>query len=124
MKYDGALSSNGGTSITSYNLQVMAAYTEGKWQDLTGQDIDTLLTMYTLSTNVTKGETYIFRYSAKNAVGTGVFSDSTTVVAADPPSKPISPPSIVGDPSATGATLQFDHQTIDDGGSPITSYVL
>lgn len=45
-------------------------------------------------------------------------------MAADAPAKPASPPKIVGDPSAISVTLQFDLESTDDRGSPITSFIL
>jgi titin len=103
----------------------MGAYTGGAWIDLAGGDeVDTLLTRYTYSGGLRRGETYTFRYRVKNSVGWGEFSAGSSAVAADPPSRPPSAPKIVGDPTASSVTLQFEREAIDDGGSPITGYIL
>ncbi len=124
VRYDQALNSEGGSPPISYHLQLMAAYTGGIWVDLSGGDLDSLLTLRSLTSGLRQGETYSFRYRVKNAVGWSDFSEPTSVVAADPPSKPLSAPVIVGDPTSTSVTLQFDRETIGDGGSPITAYIL
>jgi len=124
LRFDQALDSDGGSPAVSYHLQYMAVYTVGAWIDLSGGEVDSLLTHYTLSDGLEKGETYSFRYRVKNAIGWSDFSDSSSTVAADPPARPLSPPVVVGDPTASSLTLQFDQETIDDGGSPITTYLL
>ena len=58
-----------------------------------------------------------------NAYGWSAYSPETSFVAADAPSKP-QMPTLPAEPTATVIQLQFDHATIDDGGSPITAYVL
>jgi hypothetical protein len=109
----------------------MPVFTGGAWIDLAGAEIDTLLTSFTLSTGLIIGETYSFRYRVKNSAAWGEatsawgeFSDVSSVVAADAPGKPSSAPLIVGDPTATSVTLQFELETIDDGGSPVTAFHL
>lgn len=77
-----------------------------------------------MSANLIKGETYSFRYRVKNIVGWSQYSDTTSAVAADAPSKPMNAPTIIGDPSATSVTVLLDHETVEDGGSPISSYIL
>ena len=57
-------------------------------------------------------------------VGWSEYSDVTSAVAADAPAKPASAPTIVGDPTAASVTVLLDHETVDDGGSPISSYLL
>jgi hypothetical protein len=123
VRYDADLPSGSGSPETSYHLQYMGAYTIGLWRDLVGHDIDSLLTSYTLI-NITKGETYFFRYRVKNVIGWSPYSAETSSVAADAPSKPATPLSVVGDATASSVTLQFDLETVDDNGSPITSYRL
>ena len=123
VQYSPQPASTGGSPITAYHLQVMAALTTGLWEDLVGHEVDTLLTSFT-HTNLTKGETYFFRYRVRNAAGWGSYSPSTTAVAADAPARPTSPPSVVGTPTSTGVTLRFDLSSIDDGGSPITGFKL
>jgi titin len=124
LRYDQALTSNGGSVPLSYHLQYQAAYLGGTWWDLSGLDVDSLLTHYTLAGYLVSGETYSFRYRVKNVVGWSEFSDATSAVAADAPAKPSSPPTVVGDPTATEVTVQLDHDTVTDGGSPITAFRL
>ena len=85
----------------SYHLQYQAAYLGGTWWDLSGHEVDSLLTHYTLSAYLISGETYSFRYRARNVVGWSEYSDATSAVAADAPAKPANPPTVVGDPTAT-----------------------
>ena len=124
LRYDHVLVSDGGSPVTSYHLQYIGDYYGGKWTDLSGASLDSLLTTFSFSDSLKRGETYSFRYRAKNLAGWSDFSDITSRVAADPPGKPASAPVIVGDPTAAGVTLKFELETIDDGGSPVTSYSL
>jgi len=80
--------------------------------------------LYTLSGSLVSGETYSFRYRVKNVVGWSDYSDVTSAVAADAPAKPSNAPTIIGDPTATSVTVLLDHDTVTDGGSPITAYRL
>lgn len=98
----------------------MTAY-NGNWIDLNGHEVDSLLTHYTLSSQVTKGESYQFRYRVKNAIGWSDFSDEMTIVAADVPGQLDAP---IFD-SATDTSITLNLNTItDNGGSPILSYTL
>lgn len=131
VQYDQPLGSEGGSPPISYNLQYMPVHTRGEWIDLAGGSFDTLRTSFTISTGLVLGETYFFRYRVKNSAAWGgsksawgEFSEASTVVAADAPGKPASAPTIVGDPTASSVTLQFELETIDDRGSPATAFHL
>jgi hypothetical protein len=50
--YDQALTSEGGSPPISYNLQYMSAYLGGEWIDLSGNDTDSLLTVFTISSGL------------------------------------------------------------------------
>jgi hypothetical protein len=123
VRFDQALPSDGGSAVVGFHLQYMGAYSEGYWRDLVGHDSDTLLTTYT-ATGLEKGETYFFRYRARNAAGWSAYSPASEAVAASAPARPAAAPSLVGAPTATSVTVELDQASIDDGGSPITAYRL
>jgi hypothetical protein len=71
---------NGGSNIISYELQM----DDGKGGDfisLFGADSDYLRLWYIVTTNITKGTLYRFRYRAKNDIGWSAFSDSGFILA-------------------------------------------
>jgi len=72
-------------------------------------------------TGLTKGESYKFRFRAKNSIGWSEYSDETTILAADVPETPEKPVPL----AATDTSVQLQLDTVlDNGGSSITSYVL
>jgi hypothetical protein len=65
---------NGGTIITSYNLQYDDA-SEGKtWTNLTGHLSDEIELNFGVNWSIEIGKIYLFRYRAKNVHGWGEFS--------------------------------------------------
>lgn len=123
VRYDQALTSDGGSPVTNYHLQYMGSATGGLWVDLSGAQAPTLLTSYSL-TGLVRGATYNFRYRVQSAIGWSDYSDEVSAVAAGAPSKPSVPPSVVGDPTATSVTLALTLENLDDGGSAITAFLL
>lgn len=73
----------GGSSITSYILQIKSA--SGDWQSLVGSASPYTLTQYTTYDNITAGTAYEFRVAAVNIHGTGAFSSSVSITASGPP---------------------------------------
>jgi len=69
-----------------------------------------------------KGTRYEVRYRVKNSVGWSRFSPSVSFIAADIPSEPN--PLTLTSVSATEITVEFDLQTIDNGGLPLTGFKL
>lgn len=80
-----------------------------------------LMPTYTVSSGLTKGSTYRFRYRAKNCQGWGPFSSDLYVTAASVPSAPPAPS--VSSVSSTAIALHL-YPTINNGGSAVTDYEL
>ena len=105
-----APSSNGGSPVTGYQVQVSPA-TAGASISVNG----TTASVGGLS----NGTAYIFRISAVNAVGTGAASaPSSAVTTPDVPGAPTGVTAQAGDRSAT---LSWSAPS-SNGGSPITGY--
>ena len=115
------LSENGGTDITSYELQMYDKITS-TWNSLIGGTNDpSLSNSFIISTGLKMGETYEFRYRAFNVNGASNWSNIGYLVAAEPPSQPSAPQYVSSNDSSV--TLSFRPPT-SDGGSIITSYTL
>jgi len=113
----------GGSPILSYHLQYMEAY-NGNWIDVIGyKPATSLATVWTIGSNIIhKSTSYSLRYRVLNSKGWSGFSEEVTFLAADVPSKPeLLAYSAV---SSASIDLVFNHATIDDGGAPLTGYVL
>ena len=65
---------NGGSDITTYNLQYDNATSETTWTDLIGSSSNSLLTSYQLTSNVYGGAYYSFRLRVANKYGFSSFS--------------------------------------------------
>jgi len=93
----------------------------GGFVDLYGVTSDTLVISYTAS-GLTQGNTYGFRYRAKNVYGWGTgWSPVTYILAATVPSTPAAPTFV----AATDTQIDLTFSTsVDDGGSTITEYEL
>jgi hypothetical protein len=67
---------DGDSAVLSYSLEYDDASAGAIWTKLIGFSSDSLLTTFTVSTSVTAGEIYLFRYRAKNIHGWGEYSDN------------------------------------------------
>lgn len=112
--------SNGGSDITSYELQ-MYLVSNSSWVSLVGGNSPSLTNTYIASQNISQGVTYSFRYRAYNVNGAGDFSPIGYLLAAQRPSQPSAPVYITSDD--TSITLGFIPPA-SNGGSMITSYIL
>lgn len=65
---------DGHSEIISYNLQWLH---DGNWQDLQGETPGEIMTDFTLTSDIVRGETYSFKVRAKNIHGYGEFSEQT-----------------------------------------------
>ena len=111
---------NGGSEVLSYELSVYDKQAQ-EWQSLTGgPEKYSLLTSFVYM-RVNKGETYQLRYRAWNINGAGEWSDSGYILAAQVPSRPLTPTYLHSD--ETSITLGFE-ASADDGGLIISHYVL
>lgn len=90
------------------------------WYNKIGYDNLSLQTQYTF--DLQKGFTYELRYRVYNMYGWSDFSPITTFIAADIPSEPLAPTLVSVD--STQITIELDMLTIDNGGLPLTEYVL
>jgi len=108
-----APASNGGMSITGYTLT---------WNPTDGVDTNagSLLPPH-IVTGLTNGTTYTFAVKATNAMGTGRASHSIRVKPATVPGAPT-----IGTVTAgkKQATVNFTLPASEDGGDPITSYIV
>jgi hypothetical protein len=108
-----APASNGGSPITGYTLT---------WSPTGGVDNDagTTSTTHTV-TGLTNGTTYTFTVKATNAMGTGPASHSIRLTPATVPGAPT-----IGTVTAgkKQATVNFTLPASEDGGDPITSYIV
>jgi hypothetical protein len=111
---------NGGSPIISYEL-VMDDGMSGNFTSLVGLNANSLLTEFTVFSEILKGRRHRFKYRAKNVVGWGPYSDDSYVLAATVP-----------DRAARPYFLSFANEelsiviprSLDNGGTPISSYEL
>lgn len=75
----------GGSPIVSYALQYDDASGGSVWTDVIGSSSDSLALTYSVTVSITIGETYLFRYKAKNIHGWSEWSDELELVAASVP---------------------------------------
>lgn len=109
-----------GSPIISYSLEYRLGST-GDFTVYSGADgLATLIRKFTLtSTYVTKGNTYAFRYRAKNSYGWGDYSEISYITVAGAPATPDQLIVVVANSSLIEIELPGNG---DDGGSPITAY--
>jgi hypothetical protein len=69
-----SLTDAGGSAVLSYHLQYDNGTAAGTWYDVVGLAPNSLLTDFTVSTNITSGTIYGFRVRALNIFGWGPFS--------------------------------------------------
>jgi len=109
---------DGGSAVTSYHLQYDDASGGVTWTDLIGLSPDSLALTYTVSSSVTAGATYLFRYRAKNIHGWGDYSSTLSLLAASVPSAPAAPTTSNED---TSVKISWAVPS-SNGGSAITGY--
>ena len=110
-----APTNNGGSVITDYTIQY-SADTGTSWNTFTG-GIATV-TSATV-TGLTNGQLYQFRVSAVNEAGTGVSSGIASSTPRTIPAAPTNLTATLGD-----AQIVLSWTAPDNGGSPITGYVI
>jgi len=73
----------GGAQILSYHLQYDDSSNGAIWTDLIGHTTNNLSPLnHGVTDSIAKGETYKFRYRARNAHGWGPYSDELLLIAA------------------------------------------
>jgi len=92
VSYLNPTANTGGSTILSLHLQYMRAYS-GHWFDAVGLTPPSSLASqyYFNSSKIAKGIRYSFRYRVYNAIGWSDFSETSSVIASDVPSKPPAP---------------------------------
>ena len=73
---------NGNSEVTSYNLQKLSG---GNWVDLIGATPGVVVLDFTLTSEIERGVTYIFRLRAKNVHGWSAWSEHVSIKAAGIP---------------------------------------
>ena len=73
---------NGNSVVTTYNLQYLSG---GNWVDLIGATPGVVVNEFTLTSEIERGVTYIFRLRAKNIHGWSEWSDQVSIKAAGIP---------------------------------------
>jgi len=86
-----AFPNNGGSDLTSFDLEYDNGTAGFIWYSLQGIHPESLNLWYKISTGVIPGRTYLFMVRAKNAFGWGPFSSTTTIKAATKPSQMVAP---------------------------------
>jgi hypothetical protein len=112
-----APTSNGGSPITGYTIRVFTGTSQSIVSTLAAAASAKSITV----TGLTNGTPYTFDISARSQVGTGAYSKRSLVVI------PISTPGIPAlntvTPAKGAATLTWTAPS-DNGGAPITSYLI
>ncbi|TET89695.1 MAG: hypothetical protein E3J35_08925 [Methanomassiliicoccales archaeon] len=103
---------NGGSPITNYAIY------RGSFSGGEAFLVEIGNTLSFIDTNVTNGQIYSYRVSARNAIGEGQKSDSVSAVPMTVPGPPIGLAVTEGDGRLTLTWLP----PIDNGGSPVTHY--
>jgi len=116
----GPVVNDGGLPVLSYELQ-LGSLNLNDFVSLVGGDPYTLQLTFVVTTNITKGELYTFRYRAINQVGFGAWSPIAILQAATVPSPPGMPQYVSS--TATTITLSLT-QSNDNGGNKIIKHIL
>ena len=110
-----------GSEIISYSLEIREG-TSGDFLIYSGaDDISTLMTKFTITSPwISKGNSYAFRFRARNAYGWSDYSPIVYLTVAGKPEKPST--LVLNSFSSTQIVLEVP-TVVDDGGSPITSLI-
>jgi hypothetical protein len=114
------VSENGGSAILSYEIQ-MDNGNGGSFVSLIGGSSNSMETVYLISTGITVGTLYRFRYRALNTNGWSEFSPINYIAAATVPARPPTPKFLSA--TITSVTLSL-FKSINSRGSQINSYEL
>jgi hypothetical protein len=109
---------NGGSQILSYEIQ--SQLNGGEFSSLIGHITPYYLSTF-VTTNISRGNYYGFRYRAKNLYGWGPFSNTISHLAARTPLAPATPQLV--SVSSTSVSLRFSPSP-DNGGALISDYEL
>ena len=111
--------SNGGSTVTAYNLQWDNGSGGSTWVDLVGPSPASTAETFTVSTGVVSGTSYMFRIRAANVYGWGDYSSTVTIKAAAKPAQVLSVSTSIDE--ATGY-LKISWLPPSSNGDPITEY--
>lgn len=110
---------DGGAALQAYSLE-MDNGAAGGFHVVGNRSVASLERSYSLS-GLTQGLVYRFRYRVRNSLGWSAYSPSASLLVAGVPGRPDRP--VVDGTSATAFSLRFS-EVVDNGGSPVLSYVL
>lgn len=113
--------SDGGSAISSYNLQWDSGTSGSTWTDVVGISPAYTSTSIILSTGITAGTSYQFKVRAQNVLGWGGISPATTIKAATIPSQMVAVTTSI-DSSTGGVKITWTAPL--DGSSTIDSYLI
>lgn len=113
---------NGGSTITSYNLQWDKGTAGTTWYDVVGYSPAYTGTSYILTTSITKGTIYQFKVRASNVFGWGAFSSTTSIKASQIPAS-LTTSATTSIDSTTGGVM-ISWTAPDNGGETLTSYAV
>ena len=122
-----APSDNGGSPISSYNLQYSTS-SSGEWLPSTPYTVTAPITSYTF-TGLTNGTLYYFQVAAVNPSGQGQYSSQSTNLeqstsVATPSTTPSAPVITSSTPNQTQTCIVSWTAPPDNGGAAITGYYL
>jgi hypothetical protein len=109
---------DGGETVTSYNLQYRESQESLEWIDLTGVETPFTDTTFSVTSDITVGRTYEFRYRAQNSQGFGPFSEELQLVAARRTDQVTN---VITSNEYTLVKITW-HEPAYDGGSPLLGY--
>ena len=113
--------SSGGLPLTGFKIYRALNSTEFIYVPSIPNEVNSAIITFT-DNSVTAGFIHSYRISAMNMLFEGIQSSPIRIIAANLPQRPSNPPLITYF-SVTSATIQISTVT-DDGGSPITGYLI
>lgn len=116
----GEVTDTGNDAILTYNLQIDDG-NGGDFRSVAGDSIRSLQRTHTITSGISRGVSYRFRYRAGNSVGWSAFSDNLVAQAATYPKAP--PALTLASSQADSITINL-HESSDNQGAAITLYEL
>ena len=110
-----------GLTILSYCLEI-DRFGTAAFEPVAGCETDSLLLSHTV-TSLTRGNTYGFRYKARNAYGWGEYSEVVTLLAATEPATPGLAPTFTSS-TDTDLTIGLSVNAVENNGSVILEFSL
>lgn len=109
----------GGSTILSISLEWDSGTSGATWTSLVGVNPASLTQTYTITSGLTSGSTYKFRYRAQNIFGWGSYSAELSTLAAEVPQTMAAVVS-----TNSGSNVRFSWTALSSNGAAITAYKL